>query len=117
MIFDDGYFYGDFEDVIKFWEIIKEKRPTIGYHPNSKSMIFDLNPENKSEWERLGLSFSSEGLEVLGSPIGSDRFTKNFALEKFNKIAKMIDQLRELAKTHPQQAFAVLNRIPFAQKS
>ena len=54
--------------------------------------------------------FFSEGLEVLGSPIGSDAFIKNFALEKFNKIAKMIDLLREIAKTHQQQAFAVLNR-------
>ena len=84
--FDDGYFYVDPEDVTKFWEIIKEKGPIIGYHRNNKSTIFDLNPDNKSKWGRLGLSFSSEGHEVLGSPVESDVFTKNFPQKNLTKL-------------------------------
>ena len=109
MFFDDGYFYGAPEEVAKFWEIIKDKGPQIGYYHNDKSTVLDLNPD-KLKCENLGLSFSSEGLEVLGSPVGSKEFDKNFASKKFGKVDNIIEQLSEIDKSHPQQAFTVLNR-------
>ena len=30
--FDDGYFYGTVEEVMKFWNFVKDKGPEVGYH-------------------------------------------------------------------------------------
>ena len=44
---DDGYIYGSVESVLDAWRKIKEFGPNIGYWPNSKSTIYDLEVSNK----------------------------------------------------------------------
>ena len=55
-------FYGLPEEAMKFWKLINVHGPDIGYYPNSKSMVYDLNIDNNNEWTEAGLSFSYEGI-------------------------------------------------------
>ena len=82
---DDGYIYGKLEAVLGAWRIIKTFGPSIGYEPNLKSTIFDYNESNKELWSSEGLTFTANGLEVLGSPIGSTDFMNSFCYAKFKK--------------------------------
>ena len=78
---DDGYIYGSVESVLNAWRKIKQFGPTIGYWPNSKSTIYDLEVSNKLLWENEGLTYSENGLIVLGSPVGN----KFFWMKKWQK--------------------------------
>ena len=70
---DDGYIYGSVESVLDAWRKIKEFGPNIGYWPNSKSTIYDLEVSNKFLWEKEGLTYSENGLTVLGFPVGNKK--------------------------------------------
>ena len=73
-------------------------------------MIYDLDDKANNRWISAGLSHTSKGFELLGAPIGSDCFIANFCKEKFEKISKIISNLIKIGKSHPQQAWCVLNR-------
>ena len=58
----------------------------------------------------VGLTFTNEGIIVLGSPIGDENFTQSYCKDKLSKISTMIDNLTAVGKSHPQQAWIVLSR-------
>ena len=107
---DDGFFAGSKEDAMRFWETVKSYGPEIGYIVNEKSTVYDLDSSNKSFWEAAGLTFSDQGIEILGAAIGSDCFVKSFAESKFRKVAKMVDKLSNISLSNPQEAFCIWNR-------
>ena len=104
------FFYGPSEVIEKAWSLVNKIGPKYGYSPNSKSMIYDLDDKANNRWISAGLSHTNEGFELLGAPIGSDRFIANFCKEKFEKNSKIISNLIKIGKSHPQQAWCVLNR-------
>ena len=108
--FDDGYFVGSKEDALRFWNVVKTVGPTIGYQANNKSKVYDLDDSNKDMWVNAGLTFSSIGMEVLGAPVGSQFFIKEFAHEKYERIKAMINMLTNIAHSNPQESFAVFSR-------
>ena len=107
---DDGILYGHPNIIMKAWNYINTYGKTIGYSPNSKSIIYDVNANSKESWTEAGITYSSNGLEVLGSPIGDDNFIATYCTAKFEKIAIILDKLSIIAKSHPQQAWSVVNR-------
>ena len=107
---DDGYIYGSVESVLDAWRKIKEFGPNIGYWPNSKSTIYDLEVSNKFLWEKEGLTYSENGLTVLGSPVGNKKFIDSFCYAKLQKIVQMIEQLISITSCNPQAAFCVFNK-------
>ena len=54
---------------------------------NNKSVVYDLSPNNKNLWMNVGLTVSDYGIEVLGSPIGSEEFIKNYVTKKYKYVA------------------------------
>ena len=53
---------------------------------------------------------SSQGLEVLGAPIGSSKFIEEFSSAKFSKISSIVDKLSKIAKLYPQHSFATFSK-------
>ena len=93
-----------------FWDTVKLCGPEIGYIVNEKSSVYDFDSSNKSYWEAAGLTYSDQGIEILGAAIGSDCFVRSFADKKFNKVAKMVDKLSNISLSNPQEAFCIWNR-------
>lgn len=102
---DDGFFIGTPEEVKLFWQSVSTIGPSYGYRPNNKSIVWDLNSGNNSLWDLLALQHTTEGLEVLGCPIGSDSFVERIATKKFEGLANIIYTLDSIGKLHPQHAF------------
>ena len=90
---DDGFFIGSKEEAMIFWETVKSVGPEIGYLVNNKSKVYDLNSSNKDFWESAGLTFSDQGIEVLGAAIGSFSYVRAMGEAKFTKVGKMIEKL------------------------
>jgi len=70
---DDGSFFGNSNDVLKAWNIVKDEGPALGLFPNiskcelispscSPSAFHQFEPELKKE---------EMDMDILGSPIGS----------------------------------------------
>ena len=77
---------------------------------NKKSTVYDIKSSNGKFWTNAGLTVSTDGIEVLGAPIGSTQFVQSFAEKRYSKISAMIIKLNTVAKSHPQQSFCFLNR-------
>ena len=50
-----------------------------------------------------GVTVTTEGMTVLGVPIGTDTFVKNAILKK---VSTWSNELAEIADTHPHAAFS-----------
>ena len=57
--------------------------------------------------QKAGPSVSSQGLEVLGAPIGSQHFVKEFNTDKFFKIRSIVEQFTNIAKLFPQRSLPI----------
>ena len=103
-------FVGSKEGAIIFWETVKSVGPEIGYIVNNKSKVYDLNSSNKDFWESAGLTFSDQGIEVLGAAIGSVSYVRSTTEAKFAKVGKMIEKLQSISLSNPQEAFCIWNK-------
>lgn len=66
---------------------------------------------NTNLWENEGPTFSENGLNELGSPVGNNEFIVYFCDAKLQAIAIMMDKLIPIAWGNPQAAFCVLSKV------
>ena len=107
---DDGILYGHPDTVLKAWNLVKSFGPSIGYLANTKSTIYHLNEKWNNKWEEAELTYTNDGIEVLGSVIGNKDFISNYCKAKFDNVANIVGNLTRLAKSHPQQSWSVISR-------
>ena len=65
---------------------------------------------NENGWYKDTIEIQKEGLETLGSPIGSDAFVADFCNEKFEELGTIIDKLTKMASIFPQHAFRLFSQ-------
>ena len=46
---DDGFVIGSPDETEKFWHLINTVGPSVGYHPNNKLRVFDLDTNNNDK--------------------------------------------------------------------
>lgn len=64
---------------INFWTFVRTFGPSVRYFVKTNLSVFDVNESNDSVWNKLNLSVSVEGTEVLGSLIDNEIYTRDFA--------------------------------------
>ena len=107
---DDATLYGNPDVIMKAWDLIKQFGPKIGFVPNHKSTIYLPDRKTEDYWKDRGLTFTTDGLTILGAPIGNDMYISSFCEAKLKKVAIIIDNLTTIGKSHPQQAWTLLSK-------
>lgn len=81
---EDGFFIGTKAEVEDFWADVKSLGPKYGYFVNNKSKVYGKQTNvDTDSWTDIGVEFSSEGLEILGSPVGEESFVQKLTKMKF----------------------------------
>lgn len=101
---DDHYLLGPIEDVLPAFDKLIQKLKIVGLEVNiSKSQIFSFGNIDKAfhqkiNEKKLKLATIDEGILVVGTPIGSDKFMMKFMDNKIkeleNKMKKLSDHFR-----------------------
>ena len=107
---DDGHIGGPTEVIAKIINVISQTGPTIGVFLNlEKSKLFWPHPsQHNSHLFPPSLPRTSDGLVVLGTPIGSEQFISNHFSSKIEKNDRIIKKLPKL--NDPQISFALLSK-------
>ena len=100
---DDGHLVGNSSSLLKCLELIKELGPPLGLHLNlSKCVVF--GPKKATFPQEIGLA--TEGLIVLGAPVGDSNFVSKEVQVIVCKSASLISQSRDIQD--PQMELLVL---------
>jgi len=96
--FDDTFIVDGFDDAIKAAIDLKnEFKQKAGCDIElSKSSIYStlpLSEQQKRQCEELGLHMKSDGLRILGSPVGNHEFITQFLEEKVDEIQIQLDRI------------------------
>ena len=97
---DDGSMAGPGEELVKAWDLIQEESRKIGLRVNARKCEIWTAEGTDVEWLK---SFPEEvvrvpdqGFELLGAPIGSSSFCREFAEKRVRRVKEVIDRLPEL---------------------
>lgn len=97
---DDGNFGGRHEDIVKVVRILAEKGPELGLHINlSKCRLFwptDPGPSSTLRAALPEIPFCTDGIVVLGAPVGSQAFTSStsaFFKDKIDACNTTLDKV------------------------
>ena len=96
---DDGVLIGKSEDIKKVYEFLVSEGPAYGLHLNPKKcVLFWPNVDCGSYWSEFPpeLRRTSEGIKLLGSPIGSHAFIRESVSKTILSIRKILDSVAEL---------------------
>ena len=106
---DDGGIVADVPTLLKVWKILEERGPGCGLHLNASKCEWTwLNPQREDPCpiRQVQLVPHSE-IQMLGVPLGSDAFVKEFVGKKLlGRLQSTINQLVEFEDT--QAAFFLL---------
>jgi hypothetical protein len=93
---DDGHLVGNVSSLLKCLELIQELGPPLGLHLNlSKCVIF--GPKKATFPQEIGLA--TEGLVVLGAPVGDSNFVSKEVQVIVCKAGSLISQSRDIQDT------------------
>ena len=105
---DDATGAGSLRSLRKWWDRINEVGGYYGYWPNAVKSSLLVSPSRYNEacaiFAGTNVNVKSDGVTVLGSPVGSPKFVKH---EVDKKIGQWCDKLRllaDIAQTQPQAA-------------
>ena len=107
---DDLTGVGKVADLKKWWELVMEHGPKLGYFPNPRKSVIIVKPEKLEQAEELlrgsGIRVTKDGERHLGAVVGSETFKEDYIKVKVNEWTKEIVTLAEVAKTEPQAAYS-----------
>ena len=96
--------------VTLWWDSLLTLGPKYGYFPNaSKTYLVvkdDMLETAATIFNSTGVSVTSRGRPVLGSPIGSPEYVHQFVSERVKEWVHQVEVLSSVAVPHPQSAFA-----------
>ena len=109
---DDSSACGSIESLLKWWRKLVQVGPSFGYYPNpSKTWLLvkeDFLDRANDVFLDSGLSITTEGRPVLGSPLGSSEYVSNWVQNKVEVWVGELLTLTELSKVHPQAVYSAL---------
>ncbi|KAG0726683.1 hypothetical protein GWK47_036026 [Chionoecetes opilio] len=102
---------GKIIDLKKWWTLVKQNGPTIGYTPNATKSILIVKSEHYDNGVRLfsgsGVIVTKDGQRHLGAVIGTEEFKAKYVGEKVSEWVKEVGVLSGMAKTEPHAAYSV----------
>ena len=104
---DDGTIVGPLSDLDVALSKLTERLPHLGLHVNLvKTKLFTRHPIQSFPNLSQLIGLSSEGLEALGTPIGTPSFVQQHVERKFTQAANFCEKVKLVSNS--QVAFALL---------
>ncbi|KAG0729828.1 hypothetical protein GWK47_029540 [Chionoecetes opilio] len=107
---DDLTGAGKITELRKWWALLKENGPTIGYTPNTTKSILIVKPEHYENGVQLfsdsGVIVTKDGQRHLGAVIGTEECKAKYVEEKVSELVKEVGVLSGMAKTEPHAAYS-----------
>ena len=107
---DDISAIGKLLSLRKWWDLINEYGPYIGYFPKSSKSWLTVKEEflqlAKESFYGTGINITIYGRKHLGAVIGCKEFKDEFIGKKVDDWIKEIENLSNIAKTEPHAAYS-----------
>ena len=107
---DDLSGAGKIIDLKKWWDMVNNHGPTIGYTPNAAKSVLIVKPEQYDfavqTFRGSDVVITMEGQRHLGAVIGTPEFKKEYVEKKVAEWVQEVGILSDIAKTEPHAAYA-----------
>ena len=117
---DDSAAAGKLKDLRKWWDVLNENGPSMGYLPNPGKTWLILKNEEAIEkareiFQSQGINITTYGKKHLGACLGSASFKEEYVSKKVYKWVEELKTLSKFAETDPHAAYAAFT-YGFSQK-
>ena len=107
---DDASSVGKLSGLRTWWDSLLSAGPSYGYFPNAAKTYLLV----KEDWLETaneifgdtGISVELSGRRVLGSPIGSTEFIRDYVSNSISEWVTQLELLADIAVPHPQAAYS-----------
>ena len=94
----------------KWWDVLNEMGPSLGYYPNAKKCWL-LTKQGKEDAARevfrdTAINISTQGQKHLGAVLGSRTYLEEYVNGKVEGWVDQVVKLAEFAATYPQASYA-----------
>lgn len=107
---DDLTGAGRVSDLIKWWGLVKDNGPTIGYLPNARKSVLIVKREHYDRalqtFKDSGVVVTKDGQRHLGAVIGTEEFKKEYVGDKVTEWIEEVNVLTDMARTEPHAAYS-----------
>ena len=107
---DDLTGAGKISDLKRWWGLVNDNGPVIGYTPNASKSVLIVKPEFYARATEIfrdsGVIITKDGQRHLGAVIGTEEFKKECIEEKVAEWVKEIEVLSDIARTEPHAAYS-----------
>ena len=107
---DDASGAGSLEDIKRWWDVLTEAGPDLGYYPNAKKCWLITKPDKKDHakaiFEGTAINISTQGQKHLGAALGSRAYLKEYVDGKVEEWVSQVVKLAEYATSNPQVCYA-----------
>ncbi|KAG0724864.1 hypothetical protein GWK47_039737 [Chionoecetes opilio] len=101
---------GKIIDLRKWWTLVNDNGPIIGYTPNVTKSVLIVKPEHYDNGVRLfdgsEAIVTKDGQRHLGAVIGTEEFKVKYVGEKVSEWVKEVDVLSDMVKTEQHAAYS-----------
>lgn len=107
---DDLSGAGKITDLKKWWGLVNDNGPIIGYTPNAAKSVLIVKPEHYDSavdsFSGSGVIITKDGQRHLGAVIGTEEFKKEYIGEKVKEWIHEVEVLSDMARTEPHAAYS-----------
>ena len=116
---DDATGVGTMDGLKKWWDKINSVGESYGYLPNAVKSTLLVRPELFDKACKLfngtNVSVTSEGVVVLGSPVGSPSYVQSVISKRVEVWCKKLKVLADIAVSQPQSAYSAFTHGLFGE--
>ena len=100
---DDATGVGSIEGLKKWWDVLNDAGPNIGYFPNEMWLITKPEKEEtaKEMFSGTAVNISSHCQRHLGAVLGSREYLEEYVNEKVEEWVSEVVKLSKFAETNP----------------
>ncbi|KAL9984997.1 hypothetical protein ACROYT_G007348 [Oculina patagonica] len=107
---DDASGAGSLEDIKRWWDVLTEAGPDLGYYPNAKKCWLITKPDKKDHakaiFEGTAINISTQGQKHLGAALGSRAYLEEYVDGKVEEWVSQVVKLAEYDTSNPQACYA-----------
>ncbi|XP_078372794.1 uncharacterized protein LOC144656446 [Oculina patagonica] len=96
--------------VYRWWDVLTEAGPDLGYYPNAKKCWLITKPDKKDHgkaiFEGTAINISTQGQKHLGAALGSRAYLEEYVDGKVEEWVSQVVKLAEYATSNPQACYA-----------
>ena len=101
---------GPLRELRKWWDVLDEMGPSLGYYPNAKK-CWILAKQGKEDAARevfrdAAINISTQGQKHLGAVLGSRTYLEEYVNGKVEGWVDQVVKLAEFVATYPQASYA-----------